>query len=96
MKTLTNLMGSHVTGDEIANAVLAYHEALVARRSVGLVEIPVVGEERPARRATFAVGWLTGLVAASGPKAGRRAERSVEDAALVSDLHALALATLAL
>src|SRR4051794_22291748 len=67
MKTLTNLMGTVVTGNELADAVVEYHDALVTRRDVALVDIPVIGEANSVRRASLAIGWLTELVSASRP-----------------------------
>ena len=88
MKTLTNLAGSVATGDSIADAVVVYHDALVARELAVVIEIPVVGDDVPVRRASLAVGWLTQLVATPAPRAGR----DVEDATTVNSLHAMALA----
>jgi len=70
MKALVNLMGSYETGDAIADATVAYHDALESRHSVDLVEVPVVGGVDGVRRATIAVGWLTGLKAIPSARAG--------------------------
>jgi len=67
MKSLTNLMGSVVTGDALADAAIAYHEALVATKNVDLVELPVLTENDLIRRASVAVGWLTELVSHPEP-----------------------------
>ena len=89
MKTLTNRMGSVVTGDALADAVVEYHDALVTRKDVDLVDIPVVGEANGVRHASFAIGWLTEVVSAARP----HARRDVEDEAATAGLHALAKAT---
>ena len=86
MRTLTNLMGSVVTGDLLADAVVVYHRALVARRRAALVEVPVLAEHDRIRRAKVAIGWLTGLV--SNPQPSRRPE--IEDTAIAIELRTLA------
>jgi len=86
MKTLTNLMGSVVTGDLLADAVVVYHRALVARRRASLVEVPVLTEHDRIRRAKIAIGWLTGL--ASSPQPSRGPE--IEDTAIAIELRSLA------
>lgn len=68
MKSLTNLMGSVVTGDALADAAIAYHEALVEKRNVDLVELPVLVENDVVRRASIAVGWRTELVSRPEPR----------------------------
>lgn len=88
MRTLTNLMGSVVTGDLIAEAAFAYHRALEARRRATLVNLPVLGERDRVRRAYIAVGWLTGLSSKPEPSSGPE----VEDAATANELHLLASA----
>ena len=86
VKALTNLVGSVVTGDMIADAVFVYHSALVARRRATLVQLPVLGEQDRIRRANIAIGWLTGLVTSPEPNRGRE----VEDPAVANELRSLA------
>lgn len=66
MKILTNRMGSFVTSDDVADAVVAYHLALVARREVDLVGVPVLDGQGTVRHAEIAVGWLTLIEARAG------------------------------
>ena len=88
MRTLTNLMGSVVTGDMLADAVVTYHRALVARRRAALVEVPVLAEHDRIRRAKLSIGWLTGL--ASSPVGQPNSGTEIEDPAIAIELRSLA------
>lgn len=56
MKLLTTTLGSYLTGDEIAHAVLEYSHALARDHRTDLVDIPVIVDETTTRL-RFAVGW---------------------------------------
>ena len=87
MRALTNLMGAVVTGDVIADAVVAYHRALVARKRTTLVQLPVLADHDRVRRASLAIGWLTDLVSTPEPNRGRE----IEDAVTAGRLRSLAI-----
>jgi len=59
MKTLINGIGEYLTGDEIADAVMAYCAALVAADATALVEIPFVDPIGETERVQFVVGART-------------------------------------
>ncbi len=86
VKVLTNLIGAVVTGDKIADAVFVYHRALVVRKRAALVTVPVLGELDRVRRASIAIGWLTGLASRPEPNRGRE----LEDPATARELLSLA------
>jgi len=60
MKSLVTALGSYVTGDEIADAVLDYGHALTLEQRTDLVDIPVVGDGG-STRLRLAIGWLIQL-----------------------------------
>jgi hypothetical protein len=60
MKLLTTALGSYLTGDEIAHAVLEYGHALAQNQRMDLVDIPVIVDEITTRL-RFAVGWSVQL-----------------------------------
>ena len=60
MKLLTTALGSYLTGDEIAHAVLEYGHALARDQRMDLVDIPVIVDETTTRL-RFAVGWSVQL-----------------------------------
>lgn len=60
MKQITTSLGSFLTGDEIADAVLEYSHVLSRDQQTDLVDIPVVANGG-AVRLRFTVGWLVQL-----------------------------------
>jgi RNA polymerase sigma factor (sigma-70 family) len=60
MKSLVTALGSYVTGDEIADAVLDYGHALTLEQRTDLIDIPVLGDGG-STRLRLAVGWLIQL-----------------------------------
>lgn len=59
MKTLANSIGTYLTGDEIADAVMDYSGALAEDERTEVVDIPFVGPEGAIRRVQFLIGWRT-------------------------------------
>jgi hypothetical protein len=64
MKILSNLAGSYVTSDEVADAVVAYHGSLESLGAVDLLDVPVL-DNGQARLAPIAVGALTRVTASA-------------------------------
>ena len=67
MKVLSNLAGSYLTNDAVADAAVAYSDALAITDEVDLLEIPVIDEGR-ARLAPMVVGSLARLSARPYPQ----------------------------
>lgn len=57
MKILITALGSYLTGDEIADAVLEYAQALADERATDVVDIPISGDGG-SMRLRMSVGWL--------------------------------------
>ena len=79
-----------LTGDEIADAVLAYARALAERSTAATVEIPIRHEDGTSSQLAILVGPASQIVA---EPAGSDGEEIV-DADLVDDLHRRAQATM--
>jgi hypothetical protein len=60
MKLITTTLGSYITGDEIADAVLDYSHALARDQATDLVDIPVLVDHSTARL-RLTIGWLVPL-----------------------------------
>lgn len=60
MKLLTTALGSYLTGDEIADAVLEYSHALAHDQRTDLIEIPVV-VDHSTTQLRLTVGWTVQL-----------------------------------
>ena len=60
MKLITTALGSYLTGDEIADAVLEYSHALARNQDTDLVDIPVVVDHTTSRL-RLTIGWLVQL-----------------------------------
>jgi hypothetical protein len=57
MKQLITALGSYFTGDDIADAVLDYGQALAREGHTDLIDIPVAGDGG-STRLRFSIGWL--------------------------------------
>ncbi|WP_159605483.1 hypothetical protein [Agromyces humi] len=57
MKLITSRVGSFLTGNEIADAVMRYGLALARKQQLDLIEIPFVSTDGSVRRAQFLIGW---------------------------------------
>ena len=75
----------YLTGDEIANALLAYGRALGEEERAGIVEIPVREEDGSVVTAKFLIGPASQIVMKSVEGHGPE----LEDAELVGRLHEL-------
>lgn len=60
MKLITTALGSYLTGDDIADAVLDYSHALAREQRTDLIEIPIV-VDHSTTRLRFTVGWTVQL-----------------------------------
>ena len=60
MKLIITTLGSYLTGDGIADALLDYNHALSRARATDLVDIPVV-RDRETSRLRLTIGWLVQL-----------------------------------
>lgn len=60
MKLIATTLGSYITGDEIADAVLEYGHALARDQATDVIDIPVVVDHSTARL-RLTVGWLVPL-----------------------------------
>ena len=60
MKLIITPLGSYLTGDEIADALLDYGHALARNQTTDLVDVPVVAEQST-RRLRLTVGWMVQL-----------------------------------
>jgi hypothetical protein len=96
VKRLTSQAGSHVTGDELANAVCHYSLVLARIGAIDVVDIPVVGDRPQAgrwpdtHRARIVVGWRAGVVAVTVPHVGEEPE----EIDTILDLYSRAAAAL--
>ncbi|TFC96845.1 MULTISPECIES: hypothetical protein [Cryobacterium] len=61
MKRIFHPGGSIVTGDELADAVMHYAEALTRRSQVDVVDFPILGEFGTLDRAQILIGAPGGL-----------------------------------
>ena len=57
MKTLENRVGTYLTGDEIADAVMAYSRVLAQEQRTEVVDIPFVAGTGVIRRVQILIGW---------------------------------------
>ncbi|KHK98768.1 hypothetical protein LK09_07620 [Microbacterium mangrovi] len=57
MKLLTNSAGSYLTGDDIADAVMAYGRALVEEQCAAVVDVPFLNSAGSDQRVQLTVGW---------------------------------------
>ena len=60
MKLITTALGSYLTGDDIADAVLDYGHALARDQRTDLIEIPIV-VDHSTTRLRLTVGWTVQL-----------------------------------
>lgn len=61
MKRISHPDGSVVTGDELADAVIHYAEALARRSQVDVVDFPIIGESGTLSRTQILIGAPGGL-----------------------------------
>ena len=85
MKALTTRVGTYVTGDAVADAVLRYALALARMHALDLVEIPFRSAGGAVSRVQFRLGWLVDMdvVSQGGP-----AESELIDGAVITELRA--------
>lgn len=57
MKLLINRLGSYLTGDDLADAVLNYGLALARQRQLDLVDVPYRRNDGSIARVRMTVGW---------------------------------------
>ena len=57
MKLLVNRLGSYLTGDDLADAVLNYGLALARQRQLDLVDVPYRRNDGAIARVRMTVGW---------------------------------------
>ena len=57
MKLLINRLGSYLTGDDLADAVLNYGLALARQRRLDLVDVPYRRSDGSIARVRMTVGW---------------------------------------
>lgn len=60
MKLITTALGSYLTGDDIADAVLEYGHALARDQRTDLIEIPIV-VDHSTTQLRLTVGWTIQL-----------------------------------
>ncbi|HEX5729441.1 hypothetical protein [Microbacterium sp.] len=84
MKALTNRVGTYVTGDGVADAVLSYALALARARQLDVVDIPFVAGGGEVARVKMMVGWMVDIDAVSHG----RGDPELTDSALTDDLRA--------
>ena len=60
MKLIITTLGSYLTGDSIADALLDYSRALARAQTTDLVDIPVIAD-RTTSQLRLTVGWLMQL-----------------------------------
>ena len=89
MKALTTRVGTYVTGDAVADAVLRYALALARVRALDVVEIPFRAASGAVSRVQLRLGWLVDLDCVSE---GGLPERELTDGILITDLRARELA----
>lgn len=89
MKALTTRVGTYVTGDAVADAVLSYALALARRQRLDLVELPFRAAGGEVSRVQIRVGWMVDVDSIS-----QQEQRGPEltDAATTDDLKARELA----
>ncbi len=63
MKTLITPVGSYLTGDAIADAVLDYWLALVQEGRADVIDVPILSVDGEPSHVTITVGWMTPLAA---------------------------------
>jgi hypothetical protein len=63
MKTLITPLGSYLTGDAIADAVLDYWRALAREGRADVIDVPIVSTDGEPARVTITIGWMTPLAA---------------------------------
>nr|WP_201471047.1 hypothetical protein [Microbacterium hydrocarbonoxydans] len=85
MQTIIYAGDQYITGDEIADALLAYSRALGDEERAELVEIPVRDSDGSVRTAKFLIGPASQIVVKSMDAEGPE----LEDPALVQKLHGL-------
>lgn len=78
MKALTTRVGTYVTGDAVADAVLEYALALARARQIDLVDVPFRAADGEIARVRFRIGWMTDVDAVAD---GRRGPEVTDDAA---------------
>lgn len=84
MKALTTRVGTYVTGDAVADAVLNYALALARAGSIDLVDIPFRTASGVVSRVQLRLGWLVDMDSVSE---GGSAENELTDTALLADLR---------
>lgn len=89
MKALTTRVGTYVTGDAVADAVLSYALALARIQALDVVDIPFRTAIGDAERVQLRLGFLVDMDCVSE---GGRPEDELVDVAVVSDLRARELA----
>jgi hypothetical protein len=89
MKALTTRVGTYVTGDAVADAVLSYALALARVQAVDVVEIPFRLATGAVSHVQLRLGWLVDLDCVSE---GGLSERELIDRVVVTDLRARELA----
>jgi hypothetical protein len=65
MKLITSRIGSYLTGNEIADAVIRYGLALARKHELDVVEIPFLATDGTVQKAQFTVGWQVETAAIS-------------------------------
>ena len=89
MKALTTRVGTYVTGDAVADAVLSYALALARAQALDLVDIPFRAASGAVSRVQLRLGWLVDLDCVSH---GGLPESELIDGNLITDLSARELA----
>lgn len=84
MKTLITGVGSYLTGDAIAVAVLEYWRRLAEHHLVDLVDLPFRREDGSRARVQLTIGWASELAAVDSASGG---SPELADAAFVDDLE---------
>lgn len=78
MKALTTRVGTYVTGDAVADAVLDYGLALARARQVDLVDVPFRATGGEIARVQFRIGWMSDVDVVND---GHRGPEVTDDAA---------------
>jgi hypothetical protein len=84
MKTLKTRVGTYVTGDDVADAVLSYSLALARLQRLDLVDLPFRAENGDLARVQLRVGWMVDMDAVND---GERKPELIEPA-VIDDLKA--------
>ena len=84
MKALTTRVGSYVTGDAVADAVLSYALALARARQLDVVDLPFIAGGGEVARVKMMVGWMVDIDAVSRG----HGDPELTDSALTDDLKA--------